>query len=95
MIGKGGFSNSVIDAETLSRVSLGTLSSSNGGVPFGLASSDIVSLTATIDGKRVTISRHLRRRRDRRPDQGRRDADGHGDPNCLMIRINCCTVAGP
>lgn len=57
VIGRGGFSNSVIDAETLSRVSLGTLSSSNGGVPFGLASSDIVSLTATIDGKRVTLSR--------------------------------------
>lgn len=57
VIGKGGFSNSVIDAGTLPRVSLGTLSSSNGGTPFGLASSDIVSLTATIDGKRVTISR--------------------------------------
>lgn len=57
VIGKGGFSNSVIDAETLSHVNLGTLSSSNGGVPFGLASSDIVSLTAIIDGKRVTISR--------------------------------------
>lgn len=56
-IGKSSFSNSVIDAETLSRVSLGALSSSNGGTPFGLASSDIVSLTATIDGKRVTISR--------------------------------------
>jgi hypothetical protein len=48
MIGKKGFSNSVIDAQTLGRVSLGAVSSSNGGTPFGLASSDIVLLVATI-----------------------------------------------
>lgn len=57
VIGKGGFGDSAINAPTLGRVNLGTLSSSNNGTPFGLASSDIVSLIATIDGKRVTLSR--------------------------------------
>lgn len=56
-IGRGGFSNSVINGATLRHVNLGAVSSSNNGTPFGVASSDIVFLTAIVDGKRVTVSR--------------------------------------
>jgi len=55
-IGKGGFSNSVIDAETLNQVSLGAFSSNNGGIPFGVAASDILSFVGTVDGKRLSLT---------------------------------------
>lgn len=54
-IGRGGFSNSVIGASALGRLSLGAISSTNGGTPFGLAGSSVVSLLATIDGKRLSL----------------------------------------
>lgn len=57
VIGNGGFSNSLIEGQTLRHVSLGALSSANGGTPFGVVSGDIALLTATIDGKRVSLTR--------------------------------------
>jgi hypothetical protein len=56
-VGRGGFSNSVIAAQTLNHVALGAFSSSNDGTRFGVAASKIALLTATIDGKRLTLSR--------------------------------------
>jgi cyclophilin family peptidyl-prolyl cis-trans isomerase len=56
-VGKGGFSNSVIGGGTLSHVNLAAVTSSNGGTPFGLAADGIISLTAVVDGKRLTLAR--------------------------------------
>lgn len=56
-VGKGGFSNSVFGASTLGRVSLGGVNSANNGTPFGVASHDIVSMTVTVDGKRLSLAR--------------------------------------
>jgi peptidyl-prolyl cis-trans isomerase A (cyclophilin A) len=54
-VGRGGFSNSVIGAPSLGRVNLGPVSSTNGGVPFGLAAHSIASLLATVDGHRLSL----------------------------------------
>ena len=57
VVGKGGFSNSIIGGGTLSRVSLGAVTSANGGTPFGVAAHKILSLAALVDGKRLTLAR--------------------------------------
>lgn len=54
-IGRGGFSNSAIAAASLGTVTLGAISSSNGGTPFGLGAEQITLLTATVDGKRLSL----------------------------------------
>jgi hypothetical protein len=57
VVGKGGFSNSIIGGGTLARVSLGPVTSTNGGTPFGVAAHKILSLIATVDGKRLALAR--------------------------------------
>jgi cyclophilin family peptidyl-prolyl cis-trans isomerase len=54
-IGRGGFSNSAIGAQSFGNVSLGPISSANNGTPFGVAAQQISLLTATVDGKRLTL----------------------------------------
>lgn len=54
-VGRGGFSNSAIGAQSVGNISLGTLASSNGGTPFGIGAHQISVLTATVDGKRLTL----------------------------------------
>lgn len=56
-VGRHGFSNSVIGAATLGRLSLGAIASLNGGTPFGVAAHTIAALTATVDGKRFSVAR--------------------------------------
>jgi peptidyl-prolyl cis-trans isomerase A (cyclophilin A) len=54
-VGRGGFSNSTIGAQSFGNVSLGAVASSNGGTPFGIGAHQIKLLTATVDGKRLTL----------------------------------------
>jgi peptidyl-prolyl cis-trans isomerase A (cyclophilin A) len=55
IVGRGGFSNTVIAAQTVTRVVLGPIASGNGGNLFGVAASKIGLLTATIDKKPLTL----------------------------------------
>ena len=55
VVGRGGFSNSVIAAPTLGNLALGATPSSNGGTPFGVAAHTIAVLTARIDGKLLSL----------------------------------------
>lgn len=54
-IGRGGFSNSVIGAPSLGRVNLSSVTSTNGGIPFGVAAHQIVALLAVVDGKKLSL----------------------------------------
>jgi peptidyl-prolyl cis-trans isomerase A (cyclophilin A) len=56
-LGRGGFSNSLITAQSLGRLTLNGIFSANGGTPFGVAAHQILALTATVDGKRLTLNR--------------------------------------
>ena len=54
----GAFSNVVIAAGTLNRLTLGSIATTNNGVPFGMAADAIASLNATgPGGERVRLSR--------------------------------------
>jgi cyclophilin family peptidyl-prolyl cis-trans isomerase len=54
-VGRGGFSNSAIGAQSFGNVSLGAVTSSNGGTAFGIGAHQISLLTATVDGKRLNM----------------------------------------
>ena len=54
-IGRGGFSNSLIAAQTLGQINLGAVTTDNFGKPFGLAAHQITSLMAIPGGKRLTL----------------------------------------
>jgi peptidyl-prolyl cis-trans isomerase A (cyclophilin A) len=54
-IGRGGFSNSVIGAASLGHLALGPVPSSSGSVPFGIVGHQILTLTATVEGKRLSL----------------------------------------
>lgn len=56
-VGAGGFSSSQIGAASLGNLTLGTIATTPGGTVFGVAAHQISLLTATIDGKRLTLRR--------------------------------------
>ena len=56
-VGAGGFSNSQIGAASLGNLTLGTIATTPGGTVFGVAAHQLSLLTATIDGKRLTLRR--------------------------------------
>jgi peptidyl-prolyl cis-trans isomerase A (cyclophilin A) len=54
---RGGYTNSDIAGASLGQINLHSIASTNGGVPFGLASHDITSLTSSVDGKKLNLKR--------------------------------------
>jgi hypothetical protein len=81
-VGRGGFSNSAIGAASLGNVTLGAISSNNGGTPFGVGASQIALLTATVDGKRLTV-----RKPASEADVAAAESKAGITPNDLVIRI--------
>lgn len=81
-VGRGGFSNSAIGAASFGTVTLGPISSSNGGTPFGIGAHQITLLTATVDGKRLTL-----RNTASESDVTAAEIKAGITPNDLVIRI--------
>lgn len=82
MVGRGGFSNSAISATSLGNVTLGSISSNNGGTPFGVGAAQITLLTATVDGKRLSL-----RNPASQSDVTAAETKAAITPNDLVIRI--------
>jgi cyclophilin family peptidyl-prolyl cis-trans isomerase len=81
-VGRGGFTNSTINAASFGNVTLGPISSSNGGTPFGVGTHQITLLTATVDGKRLTL-----RNPASESDVTAAESKAGITPNDLVIRI--------
>lgn len=56
-VGRGGFANADIAAQTLGNLSLGTIQTSNGGTAFGVAGHSLRSLTGIAGGKHLRLQR--------------------------------------
>lgn len=56
-VGRGGFANSDIAAETLGNLGLGTIQTSNNGTAFGIAGHSLRSLTAIAGGKHLRLQK--------------------------------------
>lgn len=81
-VDRGGFSDSAIGAASLGSVNLGSVSSTNGGTPFGVGAHQISLLTATVDGKRLIL-----RNPASESDVAAALANASITPNDLTIRI--------
>ena len=56
-IGRGGFANSDVAAETLGNLSLGTIQTSNNGTTFGVAGHSLRSVTGVAGGKHLHLQK--------------------------------------
>ena len=56
-IGRGGFSNSIIGASVIGHAALSGVTTQAGGAAFGVAATQFSSLTATVDGKRLSLGK--------------------------------------
>lgn len=56
-VGRGGFANSDVAAETLGNLSLGTIQTSNNGTAFGVAGHSLRSLTGVAGGKHLRLQK--------------------------------------